>query len=272
MSVPPPAGSDLAGKTAFVTGGTRGIGRAVASLLAAHGAKVTVCGSTDASVEACRSWIAESDLAMDAIRLDVTNAADVQTAIAQIAALQGGIDVLVCCAGQSLPGSTRETTIADWDRCVAINLRAPFAVAQAVVPHMAARGGGAIVFISSIWAVTATPGRVAYIVAKSALTALTRALAVDLAPDRIRVNAVAPGYVETDLLHASLARANPGQDLPELLSRSAARHPLGRIGQPGDVAQAVLYLAGDQSSFVTGQTLVVDGGLTVQLSTSDLSR
>jgi NAD(P)-dependent dehydrogenase (short-subunit alcohol dehydrogenase family) len=152
-----------------------------------------------------------------------------------------------------------------------LNLRGPFLAAQAALPFLAARGDSAIVLTSSIWAVTATPGRTAYIVAKSALTALARSLAVDHAPAGVRVNAVAPGYIDTDLLRRSLSEANPGREVSELLEEAVAHHPLRRLGRPKDVAEAVLFLASPRSAFITAQTLIVDGGLTSQVRTPGLA-
>jgi NAD(P)-dependent dehydrogenase (short-subunit alcohol dehydrogenase family) len=262
---------ELQGKSAFVTGGTRGIGLAVSNLLAERGAKVVTCGSTEASVQACREHARATGRTIRALRADVNREDEVAAAIQATLEWNGGLDILVCCAGRAFRGSALNITGAEWDECLALNLRGPFLAARAAVPFLAARGNGAIVLISSIWAVTATPGRTAYIVAKSALTALARSLAVDYAPAGIRVNAVAPGYIDTDLLRRSLAEANPGRNLTELLEEVAGQHPLRRIGLPNDVAEAVLFLAGPRSTFITGQTLIVDGGLTTQIRTSSLA-
>lgn len=262
--------NDLAGKVAFVAGGTRGIGFAISKLFAQSGATVVCCGSTAASVAACAEAASSEALAIEAIKLDVEQADAAKTIIGDAAARHGRLDILVSCAGRAFRGSALDTTTEDWDRCLAINLRAPFLLSQAALPHLSHQQGS-IVFIASIWAVTATANRVAYIVAKSALTALTRALAMDVAPSRVRVNAVAPGYVDTEFLRASLLAANPGRDPGQILDEAEARHPLGRIAKPEDIADAVLYLASDRARFVTGQTLIVDGGLTTQFGLSDFA-
>ena len=262
---------ELQGKSAFVTGGTRGIGLAVSNLLAERGAMVVACGSTEASVQACREHIRATGRTIRPVRADVNREDEVAAAIQATLEWNGDLDILVCCAGRAFRGSALKITGAEWDECLALNLRGPFLAARAAVPFLAARGNGTIVLTSSIWAVTATPGRTAYIVAKSALTALARSLAVDYAPAGIRVNAVAPGYIDTDLLRRSLAEANPGRNLTELLEEVAGQHPLRRIGLPNDVAEAVLFLAGPRSPFITGQTLIVDGGLTTQVRTSSLA-
>jgi NAD(P)-dependent dehydrogenase (short-subunit alcohol dehydrogenase family) len=264
-----PAGV-LAGKTAFVAGGTRGIGLAMAQLLAENGAWVIACGSTEASVAACRRAARNHKLPIQALQLDVNDVAQVKEAFGRLGAQSRAIDILVCCTGRSLRGSALETSLDEWDRCMSANLRVPFLLSQAVLPGMIERRSGLIVFTSSIWAVTATARRVAYVVAKSGLASLARALAMDVADKGIRVNAVAPGYIDTDFLRRSLLDANPAGDVDGMLAATAARHPLGRIGRGADIAEAVLYLA--RSEFVTGQTLIVDGGLTTQFAFPDFSR
>jgi NAD(P)-dependent dehydrogenase (short-subunit alcohol dehydrogenase family) len=262
---------ELQGKSAFVTGGTRGIGLAVSELLADCGARVVVCGSTDTSVRSCREQADAAGRAIRPVKADVNRENEVAAAIKSAAEWNDGLDILVCCAGRAFRGSALGTTGSDWDECFSLNLRGPFLAARAALPFLAARGEGAIVLTSSIWAVTATPGRTAYIVAKSALTALARSLAVDHAPAGIRVNAVAPGYIDTDLLRRSLSEANPGREISELLQEARAQHPLRRLGRPRDVAEAVLFLASPRSAFITGQTLIIDGGLTSQVRTSGLT-
>jgi NAD(P)-dependent dehydrogenase (short-subunit alcohol dehydrogenase family) len=262
---------ELQGKSAFVTGGTRGIGLAVSNLLAERGAQVVACGSTDMSVHACREQADAAGRMIRAVKADVNREDEIATAIQFAAEWNNGLDILICCAGRAFRGSALGITGSDWDECLSLNLRGPFLAAQAALPFLAARGDGAIVLTSSIWAVTATPGRTAYIVAKSALTALARSLAVDYAPAGVRVNTVAPGYIDTDLLRRSLSEANPGREVTELLEEAAAQHPLRRIGLPKDVAEAVLFLAGPRSRFITGQTLIIDGGLTSQVRTSSLA-
>jgi NAD(P)-dependent dehydrogenase (short-subunit alcohol dehydrogenase family) len=202
---------------------------------------------------------------------DVNREDEVAAAIKSAAEWNDGLDILVCCAGRAFRGSALGITSSDWDECLSLNLRGSFLAAKAALPFLAARGDGAIVLLSSIWSVTATPGRTAYIVAKSALTALARSLAVDHAPAGVRVNTVAPGYIDTDLLRRSLSEANPGRDVTELLEEAVAQHPLRRIGRTRDVAEAVLFLASPRSAFITGQTLIVDGGLTSQVRTSGLA-
>jgi meso-butanediol dehydrogenase / (S,S)-butanediol dehydrogenase / diacetyl reductase len=262
---------ELHGKSAFVTGGTRGIGLAVSELLAERGARVVACGSTDMSVRACREQADAAGRTIRPVKADVNREDEVAAAIKSAAEWNDGLDILVCCAGRAFRGSALGITGSDWDECLSLNLRGPFLAARAALPFLAAQGDGAIVLLSSIWSVTATPGRTAYIVAKSALTALARSLAVDHAPAGVRVNTVAPGYIDTDLLRRSLLEANPGRDVTELLEEAVAQHPLRRIGRTRDVAEAVLFLASPRSAFITGQTLIVDGGLTSQVRTSGLA-
>jgi NAD(P)-dependent dehydrogenase (short-subunit alcohol dehydrogenase family) len=262
---------ELKGKSAFVTGGTRGIGLAVSELLADRGARVVACGSTNASVRACRERVDAAGRTIHPVKADVNREDEIAAAINSAAEWNDGLDIVVCCAGRAFRGSALGITASDWDDCLSLNLRGPFLTAKAALPFLAARGDSAIVLTSSIWAVTATPGRTAYIVAKSALTALVRSLAVDHAPAGVRVNAVAPGYIDTELLRRSLSEANPGREVAELLEEAVAQHPLRRLGRPKDVAEAVLFLVSPRSAFITGQTLIVDGGLTSQVRTSGLA-
>lgn len=256
----------MTARAAFVTGGTRGIGFAIACQLAEQGHAVTVCGATAEGVQACENAIVENDLEIDAVRIDVCDDSALSQGIDEAAARHGGLDVLVTCAGGPLRGNALKISLADWDRCLALNLRAPFAAAKAALPHLIRRGGGSIVMVSSIWAVTATTDRVAYTAAKTGLTGLMRALAVDHAKNDVRVNCVAPGYVETDLLRSSLTFASPEVHLTESLDRIRATHPLGRILKPSDVAETVAFLVGESAKNITGQTLFIDGGVTIRFA------
>ena len=251
-------------RTAFVTGATRGIGREVAFLLARRGYSVHVCGASAESVAACQSEADTHGLPITAHRIDVRDAAALQDGIARAAHDTGRLDVLVSNAGRPVLGNARTLTLDDWDTCLDINLRAHFVAAKAAIEPMREAGGGAIVLISSIWALTAFADRAAYVTAKTATTGLCRALAVDHAGENIRVNCVTPGFVDTDLLRASIARRTP--DVAGELARRAGQHPLGRLIEPQDIAHAVAFLAGDEARNITGQTLVVDGGVTVRFA------
>lgn len=250
-------------RAAFVTGGTRGIGFAVARRLAGEGFAVTVCGATEEGVEACRAAAATAGLAITARQIDVCESDALAEAIGQAAA-DGGLEVLVCCAGRPTIGNAMSLSLADWDRCLDLNLRASFVAAKAALPAMVARGGGAIVFVASIWAQTTGPERAAYVTAKTALTGLARSIAVDHAAQGVRVNCVAPGYVDTDLLRQSLALHHA--DVAEALEAVRRAHPLGHLVAPEDIAGTVAFLVGPDARSITGQTLVVDGGISVRFA------
>lgn len=244
--------------SAYVTGGTRGIGQAVAQQLSAD-YDVVVCGSSDAGV----ALFQEQQLPIRAEKVDVLDSDEISAAIARAHGCGPGLRVLVCCAGAPVLGNAETLSLDDWDRCMNLNLRSAFVCAKAAIPLM--KGDGVIIFVSSIWAQATPPNRVAYATAKAALTTLARTLAMDHAKDGIRVNCVAPGFVDTALLRESVvnhhARSAKSDDMESLRER----HPLGRLIAPNDVANAVVFLAGPGARNITAQTLYVDGGIATAL-------
>jgi len=227
------------GKRALITGAGSGIGAAVARLLAAEGAEVIVA---DLSPEAVAD-----ELGAQAVVLDVRHEAEVEFAMADL-------DVLVNCAGIGSTTNAPETTLDTWENVFAVNARGTFLCCKYAIPGMAARGGGAIVNIASVAALVGLRNRAAYCASKGAVVSLTRALAVDHVAEGIRVNAVAPGTVDSPWVRRLV------EDVGESLDALRARQPMGRLGTPEEIAEAVAYLAA--AEFVTGSVLVIDGGLT----------
>jgi 3-oxoacyl-[acyl-carrier protein] reductase len=249
-----PTAGRLAGKTAIVTGAGSGIGRAAALRFAAEGARVAVLDLDGAKAEETRAAAGGDALALT---VDVTDADAVEAAVAQAAEAFGGVDVYFNNAG--VPQAAKpfvETSRAEWDRIMAVNLTALFTGVQAVAPVMRGRGGGAIVVTSSIAATRPRPGIATYVASKAGVNGLVRALALELAPDRVRVNAIAPVAVRTPML-AQFAFADSEQATIERVEQTI---PLGRLVEPEDIAAAALYLASDEARCITGITLNVDGG------------
>ena len=257
-SLPPPGGA-----SAFVTGGTRGIGYAIAERLASDGFAVTACGTSAEGVAECEAASKAANVAITPRQVDVCDSEALTDAIGQSAG-ERGLDVLVCCAGRPTIGNALDLSPADWDRCLDLNLRACFVAAHAALPGMVAKRGGVIVFVSSIWAQTTGPERAAYVTAKTALTGLARSIAVDHAAQGIRANCVAPGYVDTNLLRRSLARNHA--EVSEALDSIRRAHPLGRLVMPEEIAGAVSFLVGHDARSITGQTLVIDGGVSIRFA------
>ena len=240
---------DLSGRRALVTGGSQGIGWAIAVRLAEHGARVAVNYPDAARRPTDMSWLGRHAIALEA---DVGRCGAIMAMFAELDDAFGGIDILVNNAGIFPRADVLTLDEATWDAVHDVNLKGAFFCAQAVARRMTAQGGGAIVNIASDSAFTPSARGAHYCASKAGLVALTRSLALALAPQRIRVNAVAPGLTDT-------AQPRGGYREDEL-EAAATRIPLGRLGQPDDVADAVFYLASDLSGFVTGHTLSVTGG------------
>lgn len=262
--------NDAGRAMALVVGGTKGIGRAASFALARAGFHVVACGRGSADVDKLAEDASREAQAIEAIACDATKDDDLVRLIDETAAKFGRIDALAFTAGKAFRGSVLDLTPADWDACLGINLRSPFLAAKHVIPHMVRQKGGSIVFMSSIWAVTTPRKRAGFVVAKSSLLALARAIAVDHGEHGIRANCVAPGYVDTAFLRRSLADIH-GQDRVETLFDDIVNaHPSRRLVTPEDVAATVAFLAGPQAAGTNGQTIIVDGGSTTRFSLADM--
>jgi NAD(P)-dependent dehydrogenase (short-subunit alcohol dehydrogenase family) len=246
----------LAGKIAVITGGASGIGRATAELFAAEGASVAIVDrDAEALADTASALPPERTLTLHG---DVADEATVEAHTEAVLARFGRIDALFTAAGRSAGHGVVETPFAEWEEILRINLTGSFLWARAAARHMRARGGGgAIVLVGSQLAFAGGRSNAAYLASKGAVVSLARCMAVDHAPDGIRVNTVVPGAIETPLLRRSFARFN---DPDAARAYSISRHPLGRLGQAEEVARAVLFLVSDDASFTTGSCLMVDGG------------
>jgi NAD(P)-dependent dehydrogenase (short-subunit alcohol dehydrogenase family) len=247
----------MEGKVAIVTGGSAGIGRATAVAFAAEGASVTVADVDDDRGKEVVVAIEESGGHAFFVHADVSVADDVRAMVEATVERFGRLDFAFNNAGiEGQPAPTAECTRENWDRTLGINLTGVFLCMQAEIPAMLASGGGAIVNCASIAGLVGFPGMVAYVATKHGVVGATRATALELAPQGIRVNAVCPGAIETEMV----MRAAQAQ--PELIDQTVAAHPLGRMGRPEEIASSVLWLCSESASFVTGQALAVDGGYT----------
>ena len=247
----------LRGKVALITGAASGIGRATALLFAHEGAAVSAVDLDEAGGQAIAQTIVDDGGRAIFLRCDVSQAADCQRAVGQTVEKLGGLDILFNNAGVIRRATVLDTTEAEWDRVMAVNVKSIFLLSSYAIPVMAQAGGGAIINTGSGWGLVGGRKAVSYCASKGAVVNMTRAMALDHGGQKVRVNCVCPGDTDTAMLRDEARQL--GQSDEQFLAGAADR-PLGRIGRPEDVAQAVLYLASDASSFVTGATLVVDGG------------
>jgi NAD(P)-dependent dehydrogenase (short-subunit alcohol dehydrogenase family) len=247
----------LEGKRAIVTGAASGIGRATAVLLAREGAAVIAADLDEAGVGGVAATIAAEGGRAAGVRCDVTVETDCRRLVEAAVAGFGGLDIVVNCAGIIRRTSVVDTAEADWDLVMAVNVKAVYLLGKHAIPEMALDGGGVVVNIGSGWGLKGGPRAASYCASKGAVVNLTRAMAIDHGPQGIRVNCVCPGDTDTPLLRSEAQQL--GEDVTAFLASSAER-PIPRLGTPEDTARAVLYLASDAASWVTGATLVVDGG------------
>jgi NAD(P)-dependent dehydrogenase (short-subunit alcohol dehydrogenase family) len=247
----------LAGKTAVVTGATSGMGRAIAVLFASEGAAV-VCGGRDvARGDAVVAQIRAASGRAEFVAGDVADPANAERLVDTARRSFGGVDVAVACAGTLGLGAASELPVDTWKRTLAVNLDAVFYLLRSVLPPMSAQGSGAVVVIGSIAAFKGFPGHAAYCASKGALVALVRQVAIDCGP-AVRINVLCPGPVDTPLIRDSVA-AFPEPD--KAVAAVAERTPMKRLGTPEDVARAALFLASSDSSWMTGASLTLDGGI-----------
>lgn len=247
----------LENKKAIVTGGAGGIGRATSLAFAAEGASVAVVDLNAEAAEAVAEEIRAAGGNAIAIGADVSSEDDIIRVVATANEAFEGIDVVFNNAGIIRRTTAVETTVEEWDRVFGVNVRSIFLMCKHVVPVMKANGGGSIVNTGSGWGLKGGGQAISYCASKGAVVNMTRALAIDHGPDGIRVNSVNPGDVDTGMLRDEAKQL--GQDQAGFLAEAAER-PLNRMGQPSEIAAAVVWLASDDASYVTGSALVVDGG------------
>ena len=245
----------LRDKVAIITGAASGIGKATAILFAEHGAKVVVADIDENGGNQTVANIKDNDNEAIFIHTDVTINEDTEQMVEKTVNTYGKLDVLFSNAGIAMRLPVADLSVEDWHRCLDVNLTGVFLCAKAAIPVMKQNGGGSIINMSSIYGLVGADVRAAYVASKGAVTNLTRGMALDYAEDNIRVNCICPGFVETPLVAGVVKNPTEYQKL-------ANKHPMRRLGQPEEIAYGALYLASDESAFVTGIALPIDGGYT----------
>ncbi|MFW5640397.1 MAG: SDR family NAD(P)-dependent oxidoreductase [Thermodesulfobacteriota bacterium] len=254
----------LENKTAIITGGARGIGKATCILLAEEGAKTAVTDIIDDEGEQVVEEIRKNGGEAEFWHLDTSDEEAVSTVFRQVKDRFGAIDILVNNAGISgINAPTHEISEADWQKVIDINVKGVFLCTKHAVPYMKKQsGGGSIINLSSIYGIISAPDLPAYHASKGAVRLMSKTDALLYAQEGIRVNSVHPGYIWTPLVEELASRSEEGVDA--FREKLAQKHPVGRVGQPEDIAYGILYLASDEAKFVTGSELVIDGGYTAR--------
>ena len=248
----------LEGKVALISGGAQGQGESEVRLFAKEGARIVFGDIVDAKGKKVEAEINEAGGVAKYVHLDVTDEKDWNSAAKLLSKLYGKLDILVNNAGIAMAGKNlEEVTREEWDRIQEVNSKGVFLGVKAALPYMKASGGGSIVNISSMAGIVGVPGISAYTASKGAVRLLTKSIAIEYGPHNIRCNSVHPGYIETEMISGLLANS-------EAMTNRLAITPLGIFATAHDVALSVLYLASDESRYVTGSELVIDGGITAQ--------
>ena len=245
----------LKGKVAIVTGGGSGIGEATALTFAKEGARVTVADVVDGAGNNTVEQIRASGGDGIYVHADVTSASEIQGVVRETIDNYGRLDVLFNNAGIAMRLGVAELPEEDWDRCIAINLKGAYLGSKYAIPAMIANGGGSIINTASIYGIVGGLNRAAYVASKGGIVNLTRGMALDYANNNIRVNCICPGFTDTPLIKNFV-------ETPTKYKALVDQHPMGRLAKPMDVAYGALYLASDESAFVTGIALPIDGGYT----------
>ncbi len=268
---------EFADKVAVVTGGSTGMGRAVVERLVQGGARVAYCSNDAAGVAAAQRGLdAVAPGRVSGQVGDVARAADMQALMKTTTERFGGIDLLANCAGIQRYGTAEDTPEEVWDEVLAVNLKGCYLASRYAIPEMRKHtGGGSIVHLSSVQGLACQTNVAAYAASKGGLNALTRSMALDFAPDRIRVNAVCPGSVDTPMLRASAELFRGDKSVDQVVSEWGASHPLGRgydrVCSPQEVAEVIVFLLSPRASFMTGAEIKVDGGLLAGLGVASLT-
>ncbi len=248
----------LEGKLAIITGAATGIGRATALLFAREGAQVIIADTNEDDAQKTVAHIEGENGKAGFVRTDVSSAEDMQALMETAAEQMGGIDVIVNNAGAQRSGAITDFEESEWDLLMRVNPKSCFLGAKYGVPYLRERGGGSIVNISSLAGLKGGPGMSAYSASKGAIIAFTRALAMELAPDNIRVNCVCPGWIDTPFNQPAIEFMGGREEQEKMVQQMV---PLQRQGIPEEIAPGILYLASNASSYMTGQALVIDGGI-----------
>ncbi len=258
-------GIDLSGRVVIVTGGAKGIGEGCVQKFLDSNATVISFDLDNSSLANQNTKYANFESKFSSQVVDVSNEAQVEDAIAKVLSTYGRIDGLINCAGIQTYGSVTDTTEEIWDKTFNVNVKSMFLTAKHVAPVMITQKAGSIVNISSVQSLMSQKTVVAYAASKGAINALTRATAIDLAISGVRVNAILPGSVDTPMLRTSAEMHRGEKSIEEVLADWGAGHPLGRIAKSSEIGDLAVFLVSDESAFITGQAIVIDGGLSIQV-------